>query len=52
MELESFDTGAAVGRPLIVRTKRTHLQVLVLGYHDCQDLQDVFWDGVIVDADE
>lgn len=42
----------AVGEVLLVCTKVAHFQVLVLRNHDGKDFEDVFGDGVVVDADE
>ncbi len=48
-----FDARPGLGRrAFATRAEGADLEILVLGYHDGQDFQDVFGDGVIVDVDE
>ena len=42
----------AVGEVVLISTEVANLQVLVLRNHDGKDLEDVFGNGVVVDADQ
>lgn len=42
----------AVRQVFLLSSEVAYLEILVLRYHDSQDFEDVFGDGVVIDADQ